>query len=220
MQNEAGMYLPVNAKNVRLVVAPSMVSQIKESDSYDIEKFNSEFGSYVFSLEIPISVISSRHTLRVVADIDGVEYIGQPEYLSVLDFRRPPALLMINAPEWFEPNKKAKVSASVATFAGAPIENAGLTFAWSIEGKSCTLQMIKDFLDNARDADDEILAGRLAASTDSKGEASVTIDLSRFVNAPSAGTVLEIVVHYTGSSGERVEENVGIRYVSLSISSF
>lgn len=65
--------------------------------------------------------------------------------------------------------------------------------------------------DDARDADDEVLAGRVTSSTDGEGEAKASIDLTSFVNAPSAGTVLEITVHYTGTSGERVEESRSIR---------
>ncbi len=65
--------------------------------------------------------------------------------------------------------------------------------------------------DDARDDDDEALTGRVVSYTDGSGEASATIDLAKFANSPSAGTILQITAHYTGPSGERVESSTTVR---------
>lgn len=199
MQNEAGKFLPSSAKNVKVVVSPSMISYDKDFDEFQVEKFDGDFGSYTARLRIPVGILGVYYKIQVKAEVAGGEtYFGKEATFTVADSRQSPARLFIDAPVWTVPDKKFKVDATATSFAGAPIQNGRLTFVWAIE-------------DPFRDADDEILNGRVTALTDSKGEASANIDLGTFKNPPNAGTVLVVTVHYVGSSGEQVKQSQRIR---------
>lgn len=65
------------------------------------------------------------------------------------------------------------------------------------------------FVDKAS-SDAENLSGRVTSTTDSEGEATVNIPLSKS-SAPSFGTVMQVRVQYASPSGDFVEEVVSIR---------
>ena len=139
MQNEGGSFVPADIKKPTVVITPSMVSRTKESDEIEVNKYDDRFGSYTLSMRIPLGVIAVHHTIRVKADTPGGEtYLGKPEPFAIVDSRRSPAVLSIDAPDWALPNKKFKVEATVSSFAGAPIQGARITFRWSIEGGNIT----------------------------------------------------------------------------------
>eukprot|EP00210_Caulerpa_lentillifera_P009050 g8637.t1 len=198
MENRGGSYLASDLKNYRLIVSPSMSSSKRAEDVFELDNYDSEFGSYTYTLRIPANVPVVPYTVRVAAGTGANQYHGKPHPFVIADPRQPPVMISVDAPYWAIPDRNLKISTIVKSFVGAAVENAEIAFVWSIK-------------DGTKSDDEDVLSGRIMATTDKDGEASATIQLSKFTTPPSAGTVMEVRVQYSSPSGDSVEEVVNIR---------